>query len=51
MLFFHLITFRNVHVWDREMKTPVAARLAGGISLCLWIAIIACGRIVGFTAS
>jgi hypothetical protein len=27
------------------------ARLAGGISLTLWIAIIACGRIVGWTAS
>lgn len=51
MMFFHLITFRNVHLWDSEMKTPVAARFAGGISLIIWIAVIACGRIVGWTAS
>lgn len=51
MMFFHLITFRDVHLWDSEMKTPVAARVAGGISLVIWIAVIACGRIVGWTAS
>jgi hypothetical protein len=51
MMFFHLITFRDVHLWDSEMKTPVAARFAGGISLVIWIAVIACGRIVGWTAS
>jgi hypothetical protein len=50
-MFFHLITFRDVHLWDSEMKTPVAARFAGGISLVIWIAVIACGRIVGWTAS
>lgn len=51
MIFFHLITFRDVHLWDSEMKTPVAARVAGGMSLVIWIAVIACGRIVGWTAS
>jgi hypothetical protein len=28
---------------------PMAAQLAGGISLLLWIGIVFCGRWVGFT--
>jgi hypothetical protein len=27
MMFFHVITFRNVHLWDKEKKTPVAAHI------------------------
>lgn len=51
MGFFHLMTWRNVHIWDLFMKTPVAARIAGGLSLFLWIAIVVLGRWVGFTTN
>src|SRR6185312_2539837 len=48
MLVFHAITARNLHRWD-QVVPPLAARLAGGISLTLWIAIVAAGRWIGFT--
>jgi hypothetical protein len=49
MAFFHLVTFRNIGSWDVKAPPPLAARLAGGLSLVLWIAVIACGRTIGFT--
>jgi len=48
-LVFELGTFRNVASWDREKRTPLGARLAGGISIVFWICVVACGRLIGFT--
>ena len=28
---------------------PLSARLAGGLSILLWVAVVACGRWIGFT--
>jgi hypothetical protein len=44
MLVFQFIIFRNVAKWDRDAPAPLAAKLAGLISLVCWIAIIAYGR-------
>jgi uncharacterized membrane protein len=49
MLVFHFMTSRNVDEWDRQPQVPTRARVAGGVSLALWVAIIVCGRWVGFT--
>lgn len=48
MLVYHLITERDVAAWDRG-RTPVAARMAGAISIALWVVIVATGRWIGFT--
>ena len=49
---FHTITFRTADVWDseemRKLPPPPSARLAGGLSLALWIAVIACGRLLAY---
>jgi hypothetical protein len=44
MLVFQLITYRGVAAWDRNAAIPLAARLAGAISLLSWIAVVAYGR-------
>jgi hypothetical protein len=44
MLVFEFITYRSVEKWDHEIPVPLAAKLAGAISLLAWIAIIAYGR-------
>jgi hypothetical protein len=44
MLVFQFIVFRNVAKWDRNAPAPLAAKLAGFVSLVSWIAIIAYGR-------
>jgi hypothetical protein len=48
MLVFHFITERDVAAWDRG-PPPVAARMAGAISIALWVVIVATGRWIGFT--
>ena len=48
MLVFHLTAERRIAAWD--LGPPSAsARIAGGLSLLLWTAIIVCGRQVGFS--
>lgn len=47
---FELFTKRGIVQWDKG-RTPWRVKLAGGISLALWIAIVACGRWIGFTTS
>jgi hypothetical protein len=49
MVLFHLVTARSLGRWDTAPRTPWAAKLSGGTSLLLWIAIVACGRVIGFT--
>jgi len=49
MVVFHLGVFRSVSQWDHGQSPPGRARLAGGISLALWVWVVACGRWIGFT--
>ena len=48
MAYFHLVTFRSVHSWDELADTPAAAKMAGTVSLCVWVGTVICGRLVGF---
>jgi hypothetical protein len=49
MLAFHFVTYRSVAQWDETPVTPTAARVAGGVSMALWLGIVAFGRWIGFT--
>lgn len=49
MLLFHFFSSRTWQSWDHLPDTPTRARVAGAISLMLWIAVVACGRWIGFT--
>ena len=51
MLFFHIVTYRNIHLWDELSETPVAAKWAGASSLCLWAGVVILGRMIGFVLS
>lgn len=46
---FHLVTQRNMRVWDELAETPMSAKIAGFASLALWGAVVFLGRWVGFT--
>ena len=48
MVYFHMVTFRNVHLWDELASTPPAAKIAGLLSLTLWIGVVIFGRVLGF---
>lgn len=49
MLTFELVTARGAHKWDLESTPPLAARLAGGISLTCWALVVVFGRWISFT--
>jgi hypothetical protein len=49
MAVFHAIGGRNMAQWEDKARPPLPARLAGGLSIMLWIAVVACGRWIGFT--
>jgi hypothetical protein len=49
MAVFHLIGARNLDQWENDALPPLFARVAGGLSLSLWVSVVACGRWIGFT--
>jgi hypothetical protein len=49
MAVFESITVRGVKDWDLSRTPPMAARLAGGISITCWLLVLFCGRLIGFT--
>jgi hypothetical protein len=51
MLVFELTSGRAVHLWDNDEAAPPAGRLAGALSLLLWIGVIFLGRWIGFTTT
>jgi hypothetical protein len=48
MLVFHLITSKSLAGWDRGAP-PVAAKVAGAVSILLWIGVVYFARMTGFT--
>jgi hypothetical protein len=49
MAVFHFIGARDQPKWKNDSRLPLTARLAGGLSILLWVAVVACGRWIGFT--
>jgi hypothetical protein len=47
MIVFHLFAGRDMERWTAS--TPTTARIAGALSLTIWIAVVAFGRWIGFT--
>ena len=48
MLVFQLITARDIADWDRDRPVPLNGKIAGALSLALWIGIVTFGRWTGF---
>ncbi len=45
---FHVMASRTGPQWDLNPRPPMRARLAGGVSLALWAAIVVCGRMIAY---
>jgi hypothetical protein len=48
VLIFNLGIGRKVAEWDSFPKTPAAAKVAGAVSIILWILIVAAGRAIAY---
>jgi hypothetical protein len=49
MAIFHAISGKDLPRWENEKRPPLPVQLAGGLSIVLWISVVACGRWIGFT--
>ena len=49
MMVFHLTTARSMAHWDEHPSPPVLAKVAGALSITLWLGVIAAGRWIGFS--
>ena len=49
---FHVLVYRTADVWDaeemRNLPPPPSARVSAALSLALWVAVIACGRLLAY---
>jgi hypothetical protein len=45
---FHRGTYLTVDTWERDPTPPLAARLAGGVGLSLWVAVVVAGRLIAY---
>jgi len=48
MAVFHFGAYRRVLEWDNRLPPPLPARVAGGVSILLWVSVIFFGRWIGF---
>ena len=48
MAIFHVVTWKTIGQWDAG-PPPRAAKIAGFTSLGLWIVVVFCARMIGFT--
>jgi len=51
MAVFEFHTIKTVALWDLGKSPPASAKLAGTLSLVLWLSVITFGRLIGFAAS
>lgn len=49
MVAYHVLLGKDAAEWRTPAVTPRRARIAGALSLGLWVAIAVCGRWIGFT--
>ena len=47
-MIFHRTIYRNVAAWDECAVLPTGAKVAGLISIVLWVGVVAAGRFIGF---
>jgi len=49
MAVFHLVGIRGIEAWSASGRTPPAAKIAGAVSLAVWMSVVVFGRWTGFT--
>jgi hypothetical protein len=47
-ILFHRTSFRSVADWNTKVPAPTSSRVAAGLSLSIWLAVICCGRLIAY---
>jgi hypothetical protein len=45
---FHTGPYQGVAAWDTQVAAPTGARISVAVSIAIWLAIIACGRLLAY---
>jgi uncharacterized protein DUF6644 len=45
----HTGPWRSIAQWDTGAMPPASARVQAGLSIAIWIAVVACGRLLAYT--
>jgi hypothetical protein len=45
---FHTGPYQSVAAWDTNATAPLGARISVGLSIAIWVSIIACGRLLAY---
>src|SRR6185295_574454 len=48
LLVFHFTTYRSIGEWNNDVSPPFKVKLAGLLSIVLWITVLAFGRLVAY---
>jgi hypothetical protein len=49
ILYFHLGTQKEQSDWDNDVTPPFRVRVAGFLSITLWVVVVAAGRLMAYT--
>lgn len=44
----HTGVLRDTRAWETGATPPLGAKVAGGVSIALWIGVVACGRLLAY---
>jgi hypothetical protein len=48
VLFFHSRVHKRIDAWDEEPRPPLAAKVAGAVSVTAWVLVVISGRMIAY---
>lgn len=49
--YMHRFLLAEIDQWDMDTNPPLKVRISAFLSLCLWIGVVACGRLIAYSAT
>lgn len=50
-LWMHKYLLADIQQWDMNVLPPLKVRVSAFISICLWVGVVACGRLIAYSSS
>jgi hypothetical protein len=50
-LWMHKYLLADIDQWDMNVKPPIKVRVSAFFSICFWVGVVACGRLIAYSSS
>ncbi|MDG2090354.1 MAG: hypothetical protein P8J61_04495 [Gammaproteobacteria bacterium] len=50
-LWMHKYLLADIDQWDMGVLPPIKVRISAFVSICLWVGVVACGRLIAYSSS